>query len=538
MYNRFNVRDEVYDPYGYAKPPFILRGIQREGSSDPQRWGLGGTTAGVVSGLLDIPRGGPLTAGERAAVDVARIGKFLIRPNGLAFIAKQQLLHLMQPNTEDVFGNVNKLNPQKVYNPANTLLTVAGGGLGLRFRRYGLLPTGGLSRYEDIHIARGIGDSILPVLSNRLVKMLNETVDKPLNALGADLPLINNALQLTPTLISVNKDIPIVSKLPIGSTWQTLSGLTGPDSVGGIGRTNFTRYVDTSISNQINTHYGFIKNYGDAVSISYRTTTVDKPYIGERKNEEISNDSVTTTESERSNLNLKLGRSTYTGGISEDQTPAIAKYKTLAYGQIPKRDGRVTTILDFKTGTEYDVNNVPMKRFIDTSKDKTLESRKNTDTESLVTFNIAGVTLLAYLTSLNEVASANTSPVQALAVYPTYMYDTYDRTVNCSLMIAARSKAELAANWDKIKNLQNKLLPSRTNTFWRPQAVTITIGDVYKNRRVIFESLSFDIDTESPWEISENQQVPFYISVDMGFRVVSLDGAEFSGFSVNTSNIR
>ena len=30
MYNKFKVREEAYDPFGYAKPPFILRGIQQD----------------------------------------------------------------------------------------------------------------------------------------------------------------------------------------------------------------------------------------------------------------------------------------------------------------------------------------------------------------------------------------------------------------------------------------------------------------------------------------------------------------------------
>ena len=53
---------------------------------------------------LGIPRGGALAFGERVGNDVARLAKMMIRPMGLGFIAKQALLHLMQPNTENEFG--------------------------------------------------------------------------------------------------------------------------------------------------------------------------------------------------------------------------------------------------------------------------------------------------------------------------------------------------------------------------------------------------------------------------------------------------
>ena len=49
MYNKFNLRDDATPQLGYIKHPLILRGIQREGKTDPQRWGLGGTVAGAIS---------------------------------------------------------------------------------------------------------------------------------------------------------------------------------------------------------------------------------------------------------------------------------------------------------------------------------------------------------------------------------------------------------------------------------------------------------------------------------------------------------
>jgi len=228
MYNKFKVRDEAYNPYGSM--PFILRGIQRDGSSDPQRWGDINTNfeiksladvaklrfltdtktvAGAVS-ALDVPRAGIAAFTDRTIHDTIRVGKFLLHPRGNAFIAKQQLLRLMSPNIEGISGGVYKLSPQKLYNPINTLLTVAGVGIGLHARNYGILPTGGLSRYEDIHKAREIAQ--LGIIGNRLARLNNQRTG-------------NRVSQVIPT-------------------WNVLTGYTGPDSFGGIGITDFKRISD------------------------------------------------------------------------------------------------------------------------------------------------------------------------------------------------------------------------------------------------------------------------------------------------------
>lgn len=615
MYNKYKVREEVHDPYGYAKPPFILRGIQRDDNSDPQRWGLGDTTAGVVSGLLDIPRGGPLTTGDRIASDVQRIGKLFIRPNGLAFIAKQQLLRLMSPNVEGVDGGVYKLNPQKIYNPINTLLSVAGSALGLRFRNYGVLPLGGLSRYEDIHRTRDIAQ--LSIISNRLAR-LNDQRTGP------------RALQILPT-------------------WTALSGFTGPDSVGGIGFTDFKKnsaydtyrtndiqpaaildsyneyndlnpYVKTrnglsapgagnsiqrsvddrsrdpfafiltpytknslytlgnragisgnastanlryvfvnSLDKQLQFHSDEIFNYGNANVIYLRTHAYNMPYIGQRndKTAPITNDTQVLTDpvtendlrsfySEDTNYTLKKKAEdkNFTGipqkapnpAKTEDQTPAIAKYKTLAYGSIPKRDGKRET-LDFRTGKSYDVKNIPLSKYVTTTNDKRLDLPENVD-HSLIDLTIGGISFIAYLQSFNESDNANISDLKALGVYQTYMYDSYERVISLTFTVAARSKSELASNWRKLQSLQNLLLPKISDQkFWRPKTIYLTVGNIYSGRQIILTSVNFDVDMESPWEISSNQQVPYYITVDIQATVPSTNGSSFASFDISTATI-
>ena len=218
VYNIVKVRDVSYDPFGYASPPYILRGIQRDDNRYPQRWGTGNQIADTVSLALGVPRGGALAFGERAGNDVARLAKMMIRPLGLGWIAKQALLHLMNPNTEGVTGFIQRPNNHKVSNPLNTLLAAGVSGLGIHPRKHGLLPIGGLGRYEDIHSARNIQEIFTP----------------------GPIGQFNRLRRLTGELYTHYE-------LPILPYWNTITGITGPDTVGGIGVTQFSRDVQGNL---------------------------------------------------------------------------------------------------------------------------------------------------------------------------------------------------------------------------------------------------------------------------------------------------
>lgn len=187
MYNKFKVRDEVYDPFGDPAPPFILRGIQRDDNISPQRFGDGG--------VQDVPRGGPKTADERAQIDVDRLTKFMLRPTGKWFIEKQNQLHLMYPTREGVDGRPQEpsynANSPKVFDIQNLLNQVGKVHKGEHDRKHGQFPydTPGFlpfppsppSNYEDIHKERALGITqsgkvVSPTDNNRLVILRKEAL--------------------------------------------------------------------------------------------------------------------------------------------------------------------------------------------------------------------------------------------------------------------------------------------------------------------------------------------------------------------------
>jgi len=217
IYNKVKVRSAAWNKnsFGLATDqPFILRGIQRDNNSDPQYWG------GFADTLTDIPRGGITTAVEREAVDKARIGKFMISPKGLIFQAKQFGLQLMNPNVEGVTGFWTGVTPRsnKIYNPLSVFSLNA--PVPFHVRRDSFDPSGLTSyNYESVIKERnilGFGTRF-----NRLTTLHTEAF----NGFGLG-PLFNT---------------------PIGLPYLTITDLTGPKSVLGIGITSNKRYTNTSL---------------------------------------------------------------------------------------------------------------------------------------------------------------------------------------------------------------------------------------------------------------------------------------------------
>ena len=235
IYNKLNLRDDATPNPGYVKQPFILRGIQKKGKTDPSRWGFGGTTAGNISSTFDLPRGGVLTAIERAAVDVARIGKFLISPRGIAYSVRQFGYQLMNPNVESIDGfpkNPISPNSTKLWTPINTIASVLGNVAGAHVRRHGLLPidipgfgTGLLSpsNYGDVHKERSD-----KVNSNRLVRVRGD-----LMRLGSSRPTGDLlSFGLSAGVEALKNELPFINTLG-----NLFTAKTGPNSMLGIGKT-------------------------------------------------------------------------------------------------------------------------------------------------------------------------------------------------------------------------------------------------------------------------------------------------------------
>ncbi len=148
---------------GSSKQPFV-RSVLPDVNSDPT------SATGLLAGITR-----EITA---RVDDLERIGKYLITPKGLQFIAKQQLLSAQNPI---VPGRPNRSGLLKgLYNPLNTLAQVAASGTGVHLEKQGLSPIGfkgedvkyekeylrlstpesGSNRLENLYMSKVVGDTI------------------------------------------------------------------------------------------------------------------------------------------------------------------------------------------------------------------------------------------------------------------------------------------------------------------------------------------------------------------------------------------
>lgn len=222
LYKKYNLQDAANSEAStgpntsYIRQPFITRGLQRRGKESPQRWGIGNFDDGLI-------RGGITTAIERAAVDTARIAKWMASPRGLLWIVKQIGLGLTNPKVPAPAGRFSRAT--RIHAGVTSLLSVAGTAFGLHFTRHGLPFRNEIASYENV--------------VNRSTSRLQELNDEYGNP-GKTF-IIKSWSDLLG--LAVSKGKALITK-SLGSA--TLSGLGGPNSVYGIGFTRIKRDVDTS----------------------------------------------------------------------------------------------------------------------------------------------------------------------------------------------------------------------------------------------------------------------------------------------------
>lgn len=506
MYNIVKVRD-VASRRQIFREPFILRGIQRDDNSDTQRFGPTIT--------LDLPRAGVLTGTNRMALDLLRIGKFMLTPKGLLFNVKQFGQQLMNPNVEGINGKPAKIfnpNSTKLYTPINLMANVAGGYLGLRSRRHGLLPGGSSpgapGRYEDVFKQRGAIISKNRVNHNRLVRIGNElgtfqiTLDRieEQNRTGQVAALLKSVTGMARNMLGFK-----------GQVINTLTGITGPGSVGGIGRTTITRSVDTAAEQSK-------FNSSEEDTRQFRNV--------KRVNETKDETSATTGQKEkalREQINEFDGGGKNTNDLSVGD---IKAYKTLAYGNIPKREGR-REHLDFRTGKSYDVANIPLTKFVDTSKDILMDDisgvGNNLDQKNdLINFTITNSSLgetarfLCYLTSFSDQLGQDVDLVDVSGYGDEEEgadQSPITRTVAISLMVAARHPDELAKIYDNIDKI--RWMTSVAN--FASGRSRVTLGNLVKDLDCYVNSVAINWDTEYMFDL--DTKVPFVLDMDLDFTI-------------------
>jgi len=139
QYSKYKLQDEsVNREVAVFNQPYVVRGIQRVGEVENQRWGFGVT---FDDGII---RGGTTTQAERILQDVVRIGKFTLSAKGALFNIKQLGLQAMNPVVDvdpKIFTNgVLGISSTLLYNPLSLIGNVATARAGGHYARHGINP--------------------------------------------------------------------------------------------------------------------------------------------------------------------------------------------------------------------------------------------------------------------------------------------------------------------------------------------------------------------------------------------------------------
>ncbi len=519
-------------PNSYIKQPFILRGIQRPGAkAKPQRWGFGVT---VDDGFM---RGGIVTATERSLVDVLRLGKWMLTPKGLLWNVKQLGLGFANPNVETLPGV--KIPPTRLHLGPSTLLSVAGNAFGQHFTSHGLPLVSSLGNYGNVQRAKQI---ISPSgQSSRLVQLKNDLLSNPKS-------------------VFVNQIID--------------SSLGGANSVYGIGRTDIRRYINSNEGLQGSIVETFFKKglFSKTSDFGFANQTQTPVYQYNINNQYFSIGSKSTYKTAASvtddrkdetpqtvsnlvddnnkpvipNTDIVID-DTNTKDITSlskpvDLDPVIGKYATLAYGKLKRADDQGApnnkipkdfrkSIPGYKnkkwiTPTGYDIPDYDQKNIENVyrigQEDEYAESTKD-----FINF---------YFTPRPMGGSPSETPIQFRAFLdsvsdsfsPTWnaefdqgradariLYGAFARTIGLTFRIAVFKREQIDIVYKKMEALARLTMPVYGGPSFTGTFCDITVGNLYRNVPVYIDSLTYDWDSESPWELTDGQQVPWYVSVSV-----------------------
>lgn len=102
------------------------------------------------------------------------------------------------------------------------------------------------------------------------------------------------------------------------------------------------------------------------------------------------------------------------------------------------------------------------------------------------------------------------------------VYTGVKRELSFAIYAHAFNDDELSAVWRKINYLTGLCFPASydPNGFLVPPLVKLTIGDYYNNQPGYIKSITYNIENDTPWEITPEIQVPHGIKINILYSVI------------------
>ena len=466
-----------------------------------------GTTDFLLRGGINIVRD--------SATDVLRLGKMFAdikSPNGLLFIAKQQLLSRTSVRTQ-TSGILNEGS----YSPLNTLAEAGLVAFGGHLNKQGINPfadTGAYANNENLYGVK-VKPTQLPE-ENRLAELLRGSYQQRSINYDGDRVVLNNGINI-------------------------MTYVGGPGSNLGIGKTGI-RYSPTS-----QTPLTKFPNTINPTQLSSDTGQNDWTYSSKLIAEQpkaIEGNGIATPKVQdfRAVLRAKLQGSaqkaanasgatakslTYSVGGAANFTQRVNigdpgqrgnnDYYNYAAGVRTKQEGNPSAYGNIANirgvgdsplnqfGLDK-INSLPIYRSDSVTKDPVVNdfvkfriATIDNDSPNFKTF----MHFRAFLGSISDSYTANWNGFNYLGRGEQfYTYGGFTRQISLSWTVAAQSKEELIPMYKKLNYLASTLAPDYSpNGYMRGNLVQLTIGGYLYEQPGFITSLTYEMGEDSPWEI-------------------------------------
>lgn len=416
----------------------------------------------VTGGPDFLLRGGTLVV-NRTVDDVSRLAKMFVdfkSPNGVLYTAKQLLLSRSNVQTQaspTAFNN-------GIYLPTSTVAQAGVNALGIHLNKQGIDPTGLVAK-------KGI--LVQPNYSNHLESIKND----------------NRLIELK------NKKINQISTNP--NELRSYSG--GPGSIlGTIGRTRISRDSNTRDAFDV-LKLGDLFPAQNVITMNYEQIEAQDSSRNDPQVQDFRT-FLTPPNTQYSNLPKTLDYS----------DPSNRLEQRVNLGN-PGRKGNKTSYLLGKDGTNTPldkINALPLYK----SSSPIVDKIKN----DLVKFRIGVIDndnpnkktyihFRAFIDSMSESYSSKWNSTEFVGRgEPLYRYGGgFNRSLNLTWTVVAQSKDELIPMYQKLNYLASTIAPDYSDKgYMRGNLITLTLGGWFFEQVGFIEGISYDVPSESPWEIA------------------------------------
>jgi hypothetical protein len=507
-----------------SNQPYIQKDINNQDSQNPAYY-------------TDFILRGGISAPLAAAEDVTRLTKYFTdtkNPNGALFIAKQNILSKTGVKTEATNGSayLGSAVNEGYYTPLSTLAEAGVGFLGTHVNKQGgLFPSTSIKKYQDVIIENL---SIDNVYLDRLVALQSQ---------------INRPSFDGVTKYNLNPNV---------STLIQYSG--GPDSIAGVGFTNI-RFATNNDGN-------ILKVLDNSPSSTTDSNSRFKTWGSKEFNDPLktqSNPDSLITEDFRKILTPEQA---YQNSFLSKSPDYVKKNIEDNLG-LSNPGSRLRDRSNYSKGSVYNGVSTPLDKvnasyIYKNAVDEGSKYGKDPNLNDLIPFSIAILNnelqvggpykkymhFRAFIDGISDSYNADWNAINYMGrAEKFYKYKGFDRKISMNFTVAAQSKQEITAMYDKLNFLASSLSPEYLDTvtsgYMAGNIAYITLGGYINDQPGIITSLDYTIPEESPWEIAidENgtpanvedvRQLPHIMRVSLNFTPIHKFRPEKQSFKNDT----